>query len=271
MTTPDAPRTGITRATGIPGRTGETLLFWGLLALYLLPLWVFPFFPTQDGPDHQALSFILRQYGHPGAGLLREYYLMNREAVPNWFIFFLMSRALGFVSIPMAEKILLTAYVVLFPLSVRYAAAGGRPAGRLPRRPRLPLHLQLHVPHGVLQLLLQPAGVLFHPRLLAEAPGADGRPVRIAGLALLILWVYFCHPVTLVVAVAALLTLAGWRVLLERLAAPRQERFAVRGLWDGAPPLAARPRPRLPAGAVPDRLLPRASGRAPASRCCRCG
>jgi hypothetical protein len=101
--------------------SGENLLFWLLLALHLLPVWVYPFIPTQDGPGHQALAFILRQYDLPEAGLLRQYYLPNREALPNWFIFFLMSKALGFVAIPVAEKILLTAYVVLFPVSVRYA------------------------------------------------------------------------------------------------------------------------------------------------------
>ena len=104
-----------------PRPTRETLLFWGLLALHLLPIWIFPFLPTQDGPGHQAVAFILRQYDHPAAGLLRQYYLPNQEALPNWFIFFLMGRVLGFVSVPVAEKILLTAYVLLLPLAARYA------------------------------------------------------------------------------------------------------------------------------------------------------
>jgi hypothetical protein len=212
--------------------SGETLLFWVLLALYLLPLWVFPFFPSQDGPDHQALSSILRQYGMPGAGLLREYYLINREAVPNWFIFFLMSRALGFVSIPIAEKILLTAYVVLFPLSVRYAArAVDRRAGFLavlafPFIDNFMFHM------GFFNFCFSLPAFFFAVGYWLKRPERMGL-LRIAGLALLILWVYFCHPVTLVAAVATLLTLAGWRVLLERLAAPRGERLALRGLWEG--------------------------------------
>ncbi|MFL6237598.1 MAG: hypothetical protein ACJ76N_31055, partial [Thermoanaerobaculia bacterium] len=40
-------------------------------------------------------------------------------------------------------------------------------------------------------------------------------PGRTAVLALLILGVYFCHPVTLAVTVTTLLTLAGWRTLIE--------------------------------------------------------
>ncbi|HEY0512868.1 MAG TPA: hypothetical protein VGH73_13245 [Thermoanaerobaculia bacterium] len=230
MTAPPDPRS---RAAGA---LGETVLFWVLLALYLLPLWVFPFFPSQDGPDHQGLSFILRQHELPGAGLLREYYLINREAVPNWFIFFLMSRALGFVSIPVAEKILLTAYVVLFPLSVRYAArAIDRRAGFLavlcfPFIYNFTFHMGFFNFCFSLPALFFALGYWLKSGL--KHPERMG-PLRIAGLALLLLWVYFCHPVTLAVAVTVLLSLAGWRLALERLAAPREERLAVRPLWDG--------------------------------------
>lgn len=45
-----------------------------------------------------------------------------------------------------------------------------------------------------------------------------GQPVGpgpVAGLALLLLWAYFCHPVSLVLALVAIFTLAGWRMLLE--------------------------------------------------------
>src|SRR6185295_8258978 len=111
----EGPRSLIPSApvTAPPRRTlpGEPLLFIILLVLHLALLWAFPLIPTQDGPGHQAVAFILRQYDRPEAGLLRQYYLPNGEALPNWFIFFLMSRVLSFVSVPMAEKILLTAYV----------------------------------------------------------------------------------------------------------------------------------------------------------------
>jgi hypothetical protein len=69
---------------------------------------------------------------------------------------------------------------------------------------------------------------------------------RTVVLALLMLWVYFCHPVTLVMAIAALMTLAGWRMLLDLLAAP-ERRFAPAALWRGfrrwllAPALACLP------------------------------
>ena len=104
--------------------TGEGLLFAVLLILHVAPIWAFRFIPTQDGPGHQALAFILRQYGRPDAGLLRHYYALNREALPNWFIFFLLTRVLRFLAVPVAEKVLLTVYAILLPLSVRYALKG---------------------------------------------------------------------------------------------------------------------------------------------------
>jgi len=106
--------------------------------------------------------------------VLGQYYRLNREALPNWFFFFLESRALSFLAIPLAEKVLLTAYVVLFPVSVRYALrAIDRQASFLAVL-AFPFVYKLHVPHGVLQLLLQPAGLLPGARLLAAPTAGDG-------------------------------------------------------------------------------------------------
>jgi hypothetical protein len=192
----------------------ETLLFWGLLALYVVPLWAFPFFPTQDGPDHQAVSSILRWYGHPGAELLGRYYRLNHEALPNWFFFFLESRALAFVAIPLAEKILLTAYVLCFPLAVRYALRGiDRQASFLavlafPFVYNFMFHMGFFNFCFSLPVFFLAVGFwLRRPERMGAWPTA--------ALALLVLWTYFCHPVTLVLTVAVLLTLAGWRVLLD--------------------------------------------------------
>jgi hypothetical protein len=209
----------------------ENVLFWGLLALHLLPIWLFPFVPTQDGPGHQAVTFILRQYDHPAAGLLRQYYLPNREALPNWFIFFLMGRVLGFVAVPVAEKILLTAYIFLLPLSARYALRAIDPEAGFLAVLAFPFLYNYTFNMGFFNFCFSLAAFFLaigYGLRHAERMG----PGRTALLALLVLGVYFCHPVTLVVTVAALLTLAGWRLLLDRLAAPAP-RFTAAALWRG--------------------------------------
>ncbi|HEV2853593.1 MAG TPA: hypothetical protein VHC97_12385 [Thermoanaerobaculia bacterium] len=193
--------------------SGESLLFGSLLILHLAPIWLLPFIPTQDGPGHQALAFILRHYDRPEAGILREYYLPNREALPNWFFFFLMSKVLGFVSVPMAEKILLTAYVLLLPLSVRYALRTIDPRAGFLAALSFPFLYNFLFQMGFFNFCFSLAAFFFTLGYWLRSPERM-TPVRTAGLALLILWVYLCHPVTLVVTVAALLTLAGWRTLL---------------------------------------------------------
>ena len=228
-----------------PRPTRETLLFWALLALHLLPIWIFPFIPTQDGPGHQAVAFILRQYDHPAAGLLRQYYLPNQEALPNWFIFFLMGRVLGFVSVPVAEKILLTAYVLLLPLAARYALRAIDPRAGFLAVLAFPFLYNFMFNMGFFNFCFSLAAFFFAVGYWLKHAERMG-PGRTAVLALLVLWVYFCHPVTLVVTVAALLTLAGWRMLLDLLAAP-ERRFAPAALWRGfrrwllAPALACLP------------------------------
>lgn len=197
----------------------ETLLFWALLALHLLPIWIFPFTPTQDGPGHQAVTAILRQYGLPEAGLLRQYYLLNREALPNWLIFFLMGRVLGFLTVPLAEKVVLTAYVVLLPLAARYALRAVDPRAGFLAVMAFPFIYNYLFNMGFYNFCWSLAAFFFAVGYWLRHAERMG-PGRTAVLALLMLWVYFCHPVTLAVAVAVVLTLAGWRMLLELRAAP---------------------------------------------------
>ena len=226
-----------------PRPSGEAVLFWTLLALHLLLVWVFPFFPSQDGPAHQALSMVLREYGRPGAGLLREYFLINREALPNWFVFFLMSKALAFVSVPMAEKLLLTAYVLLLPLSARYALRAIDPRSLFLSVLAFPFVYNFLFHMGFFNFCFSLPAFLFTVGWWLRRPEGMGLP-RIAGLALLILWVYFCHPVTLAVVLTVLFTLAGWRVILDL-------RSGARGFRESA----LRWLPGLAAAALPALIL----------------
>jgi hypothetical protein len=206
--------------------TGEGLLFGVLLILHVALIWAFRFIPTQDGPGHQALAFILRQYGRPDAGLLRQYYALNREALPNELIFFLMNRILRFLSVPVAEKVVLTVYAILLPVSVRYALRGtDRRSGFLAVL-SFPFIYNYTLHMGFFNFCFSLPAFFFTVGYWLRH-GERMTPLRTVALAILILWVYFCHPVTLVMTVAALLTLAGWRLLLDLRASPGT-------LWPGA-------------------------------------
>jgi hypothetical protein len=194
--------------------SGEALLFAVLLVLHLVPIWAFRFFPTQDGPSHQALTYILKQYDRPDAGLLRQYFALNREALPNGFIFFLTARVLGFLSVPMAEKVVLTVYAALLPLSVRYTLRGiDRRAGFLAVL-SFPFVYNYTLHMGFFNFCYSLPAFFFTLGYWLRHGERMTLP-RTAALALLILWVYFCHPVTLALTLAALFTLAGWRLLQD--------------------------------------------------------
>ncbi len=109
--------------------TGEKVLFALLVCLYVAPLWAFRFVPTADGPSHIANALIIKDYRDPAAETLREYYVISRRPSPN-LLYHLSLVGLLYVFPPLiAEKILLSLYVVLFAAAFRYlvAAVSGKP------------------------------------------------------------------------------------------------------------------------------------------------
>lgn len=109
--------------------TGEQVLFVVLAALYVAPLWAFPYVATADGPSHLANAMVIKDYGDPAATRLREYYVVSPRPSPN-LLYHLSLVGLLYAFPPLtAEKLLLSLYVVLFAAAFRYLviAVSGRP------------------------------------------------------------------------------------------------------------------------------------------------
>jgi hypothetical protein len=164
------------------------------------------------------MAHALRQYGTPDGLYLREYFAHNREAIPNWFVFFLLADVLRFLSLPVAEKVLLSAYVILLPLSARYALRAVRPGAGFLAFLSFPFVYNFLLNMGFYNFCFSLAAFLLSLGYWLRHRGRLGIG-RTAVLALLILWTYFCHPVTLAVLAGTLLTLASWRAL--RLRSPK--------------------------------------------------
>ncbi len=110
--------------------TWERVLFVVLAVLYVAPLWVFPYVPSADGPSHLANAVIIKDYGDPAATRLREYYVISRRPSPN-LLYHLSLVGLLYAFPPLiAEKVLLSLYVILFAAAFRYLviAVNGRPS-----------------------------------------------------------------------------------------------------------------------------------------------
>ncbi len=55
-----------------------------LLMIHLLPVWVFMYFPTQDGASHIYNAYVLKEYHKHENYRLREVYELNQTLFPNW-------------------------------------------------------------------------------------------------------------------------------------------------------------------------------------------
>jgi hypothetical protein len=56
-------------------------VFAVVCVVLLLPLWCFPFVPTQDGPSHLYNAYVLGNFYDP---FYAAYYKVNWRAFPNW-------------------------------------------------------------------------------------------------------------------------------------------------------------------------------------------
>lgn len=102
------------------------LLFAALLLIQLAPVWAFRYFPSQDGRAHLYNSELLRVYYRPGSGHIREFFEINAKPLPNWFDHLAAAALLSFLPPLVAEKTLVSGYLVLFPLAAVYALRGFR-------------------------------------------------------------------------------------------------------------------------------------------------
>ncbi len=107
------------------GKGPELLL--ALTLIHLLLLWAFPYVPTHDGPAHLENARILADYSRPDLDLLARYYRFNRELGANWFGHLILAGLTRLLPLLLAEKVFLSGYAILLPLSVRYAANAVRP------------------------------------------------------------------------------------------------------------------------------------------------
>jgi len=101
--------------------SNEKLIFFLLFLLYLVPIWFFPYFLTQDGPAYVANAKVAASYHDPAAFIYPQYYFLRDVLQPNSLVHYILTGLLLFLSPAVAEKILLSGWVILFPLSVVYA------------------------------------------------------------------------------------------------------------------------------------------------------
>ena len=179
----------------------------GLAAIHVAPIWGFNYFPSQDGPAHIASAYVLRHYLDP-ASHFSLYYSINLTPVPTWLPHATLALLMLVVDPLLAEKVLLTGYVVIFVLSMYYYL---RSFGEdqvffltlaFPFLYNYFFHMGFYGFAFGIPLVFLILGYWWRHR------GEGLRRDSLITLNLLLVLLYFCHIVCQVIAVAFILLLA---------------------------------------------------------------
>ncbi len=114
-----SPETG--PGNGLPA---EQLLFWALVLVHAGYVWLFDWFPTQDGPSHVDNAALLLKLLFQKDQIISEYYQLNPATYTNWLGSLLLAALMSFLDHFTAEKAVLTGYLILLPIAFRYALGG---------------------------------------------------------------------------------------------------------------------------------------------------
>jgi hypothetical protein len=190
------------------------LLFFALALLYVLPIWAVRYLPTVDGPCHVYNAWILRQYGNVERfPLFQQYYEINARPYPNWVSHGTMAILMFAVPPLVAEKLLVSGYVLLFLGGMWYLAGSVRPGEPWLAFLAFPFVYHQLFQNGFYNFSISVAlfaWILGYWWRNREAPG-PAFAVKIN----LILWLcYFSHILSLALALAAIGVL--WLATLRR-------------------------------------------------------
>ena len=95
-------------------------LFAVLLILHLLPIWIFSYFPSQDGASHVYNGLVLKEYGQHENYKMRDAWQLNITIFPNWLSHIMLAALLYVFPPVMAEKVFLTIAVGMIPIAFFY-------------------------------------------------------------------------------------------------------------------------------------------------------
>ena len=105
MSEPDSKK----YASLVEERAVWRMVFILMIALSLVPVWLFDFFPTQDGPIHISIADELSRIGQ--GSTIDDYFVTNWQFQTYNFIFVVLTGLLPYFSALTAEKILVSGYV----------------------------------------------------------------------------------------------------------------------------------------------------------------
>ena len=104
--------------------SGQHIVIIVLLVIHVLPVWLFKYTCTQDGPAHVHNAHILKVYHNHENYILREVHERNPTLFPNWTSHVLMAGLMYICPPLVCEKIFFSLCIGLLPLSLLYLLNG---------------------------------------------------------------------------------------------------------------------------------------------------
>lgn len=202
-------------------------LFWAALIALLLPVWLNRYFLTGDGPCHVYNARVLLDWWlGRNQPFYAEYYELNRLIVPNQFVHGVLALLqLGLPGV-VAEKVLLSLYVVGFATGMRYLLRTIRPGAEFLVYPALPFIMSRPMLMGFLNYSFSIVGCLWLAAFWLRRREAS-RLSTAAWLSIGLLLEYLMHPVglSLTLLVLAACSVGGlvagrtstWRAAIRQL------------------------------------------------------
>jgi hypothetical protein len=179
-------------------RPAARLAIIAWLAAVLAVVWWYPFFASGDGPSHVYNAEIIRQAWR-GTGPQLAYFEVSFRPLPNWTGHAALAWLLGFVSPPVADKIVVSGCLLAWALALDvYLGATG---ACLPSIALLGCALGIHLPL-ILGFYNFSLGVCGYLATLGLWLRGKGRSAPAIGALLLV--GYFSHPITVVLTLAAI-------------------------------------------------------------------
>src|ERR1700704_1494653 len=197
----------------------QNRIFFGLLILYLVPIWCFHYFPSADGPAHVANAHIMRELSRPSGAVFREYYDWNPLPQPNWSGHLVMAAFMIFTSPLVAEKILLSLYILLLPISVRFVLGLIQPHARFLSILSFPLIYSVPLHAGLYNFCCSLPVFFFTLGYWIKYRGAFSLGNAI-NLGLLLLILYFCHLISFLMTGVAIMIFTAVDLIVALTGSP---------------------------------------------------
>ncbi len=102
----------------------EPWLFGAMVVLFIIPLWVYPYIPTQDGPAHlfnaHLINGLLQEQTNP---MIDGFYELNKDFTPTWVFHLVLAKLGRMAGVQTAERIILSILIVFLPLVTRFGVS----------------------------------------------------------------------------------------------------------------------------------------------------